>query len=242
MNKPAARRACTGRSSRLQRNSSGNSEPSEIVGTSDQGQKASASQQQERFVSVSDLLAEVKDLGDDFVFEDNEEGDVWGHEQRLKAQSLPDQASTSTEVKNAMDTTQADILSAYSADQGFQETTVDNVYEALQQSQTGEPLLLDVRTPQEYRSGHATTAVNIELDALSEAVRAGTLDDWKDQGSVLVICQSGKRSAQATVRLSKVFGFQQVINVKGGTSAWIAAGYPTEQGDGMTMDAPPHLL
>jgi len=89
------------------------------------------------------------------------------------------------------------------------------VYEALQQSQTGEPLLLDVRTPQEYRSGHATTAVNIELDALSEAVRAGTLDDWKDQGSVLVICQSGKRSAQATVRLSKVFGFQQVINVKG---------------------------
>ncbi len=32
---------------------------------------------------------QVKDLGDDFVFEDNEEGDVWGHEQRLKAQSPP---------------------------------------------------------------------------------------------------------------------------------------------------------
>ena len=125
---------------------------------------------------------------------------------------------------------------------GFQETTVDNVHEALQQSLTAEPLLLDVRTPQEYRSGHAVKAVNIELDALSEAVRAGTLDDWKEEGPILVICQSGKRSAQATVRLSKVFDFQQVINVKGGTSAWIAAGYPTEQGDGMTMDAPPHLL
>lgn len=181
-----------------------------------------------------------------------------------------------------MDTSQADILSAYSADQGenrratvlsttgrlpcllgcamvlsthicscvyilhlfpsgFQETTVDNVHEALQQSLAAEPLLLDVRTPQEYQSGHATKAVNIELDVLSEAVKAGTLDDWKEEGPILVICQSGKRSAQATVKLNKVFGFQQVVNVKGGTSAWIAAGYPTEQGDGMTLDAPPHL-
>lgn len=210
---------------------------------SDHGEEPVRPQHEERFVSVSDLLAEVKDLGDDFVFEDKDESaDVWGHEQRLRAQTPSDEATTSSEVKNAMDTTQADILSAYSADQGFQETTVDNVHEALQQSLTAEPLLLDVRTPQEYRSGHAVKAVNIELDALSEAVRAGTLDDWKEEGPILVICQSGKRSAQATVRLSKVFDFQQVINVKGGTSAWIAAGYPTEQGDGMTMDAPPHLL
>ena len=71
---------------------------------------------QERFVSVSDLLAEVKhsvqyslarcvmqfcylsyplydliqvkDLGEDFVFEDKDEStDVWGHEQRLRAQN-----------------------------------------------------------------------------------------------------------------------------------------------------------
>ena len=115
------------------------------------------------------------------------------------------------------------------------------MHEALQQSTAAEPLLLDVRTPEEYRGGHATRAVNIELAALSEAVRAGTLDDWKDEGPVLVICQSGKRSAQAAVKLSKVFGFQQVVNVKGGTSAWMAAGYPTEQGDGLTLDAPPHL-
>ena len=31
---------------------------------------------------------QVKDLGEDFVFEDTDEGtDVWGHEQRLSAQS-----------------------------------------------------------------------------------------------------------------------------------------------------------
>lgn len=111
----------------------------------------------------------------------------------------------------------------------------------MQQSTAAEPLLLDVRTPEEYRAGHATRAVNIELAALSDAVKAGTLDDWKEEGPVLVICQSGKRSAQAAVKLSKVFNFQQVVNVKGGTSAWMAAGYPTEQGDGLTLDAPPHL-
>lgn len=124
---------------------------------------------------------------------------------------------------------------------GFQEATVEVVHEALQHALTPEPLLLDVRTPQEYRSCHATKAVNIELDSLAEAVKAGTLDDWKEEGPILVICQSGKRSAQAAVKLSKVFDFQQVVNVKGGTSAWVAAGYPTEQGDGMTLEAPPHL-
>ena len=123
---------------------------------------------------------------------------------------------------------------------GFQETTVQSVHEALQKSDA-ETLLLDVRTPSEYRSGHAPTAINIELDALSEAVKAGTLDDWKEHGPVMVICQSGKRSAQAAVRLSRVFSFSKVVNVAGGTSAWIAAGFPVEQGEGSTLDAPPHL-
>lgn len=124
---------------------------------------------------------------------------------------------------------------------GFQETTVSNVQEALQQSPTAESLLIDVRTSQEYRIGHAPASVNIELGALSEAVKAGTLDEWREGGQLFVICQSGKRSAQAAVRLNKVFGFKQVVSVQGGTSAWIAAGYPIEQGDGLTLDAPPHL-
>lgn len=34
------------------------------------------------------MPVQVKDLGEDFVFEDTDEGtDVWGHEQRLSAQS-----------------------------------------------------------------------------------------------------------------------------------------------------------
>lgn len=57
------------------------------------------------------------------------------------------------------------------------------------------------------------------LDQLSEAVRGGQLDDFI-LGSIAVVCASGQRSAQATVRLSKVFGFQNVSNVAGGMAAW----------------------
>lgn len=70
------------------------------------------------------------------------------------------------------------------------------------------------------------SAVNIPLDLLSDVVRAGQLDPYHS-GSVAVVCASGQRSAQATVRLSKVFGFKNVVNVTGGMAAWqrmVAAG------------------
>lgn len=115
------------------------------------------------------------------------------------------------------------------------------MHEALQNAATGEVLFLDVRTPQEYIAGHAPDAVNIELASLSEAVKAGTLVDWEEQGQIVVICGSGKRSAQAVVKLTKVFNFKDVINVKGGMQEWAATGYEVETGEGLTLDAPPHL-
>lgn len=64
-------------------------------------------------------------------------------------------------------------------------------------------------------------ALNIPLDRLSDAVRAGSLDQYTDS-QIAVICASGQRSAQATVRLSKVFGFKHVTSVSGGMGAWVA--------------------
>lgn len=77
-------------------------------------------------------------------------------------------------------------------------------------------------------AGHVPLATNIPLDALSDAVRKGCLDSVK-AGTIAVICASGGRSAQATVRLSKVFGFTDVVNVVGGTSEWLAKGFPIER-------------
>ncbi len=73
---------------------------------------------------------------------------------------------------------------------------------------------VDVRTPGEYNSNHIREFKNIPLNTLSK--RATELSKDKE---VVVICQSGMRSNQASKMLKKM-GFESVTNVKGGMSAW----------------------
>lgn len=82
-------------------------------------------------------------------------------------------------------------------------------------------LVVDVRTPQEYAQGHLKGAINIPLSDLP--LRIGGLDPNKP---ILVYCQTGYRSAQASAVLVKA-GFTQVYNMDGGMTAWINSGYPT---------------
>ena len=82
------------------------------------------------------------------------------------------------------------------------------------------PLLVDVRTSGEFRSGHVPGAKNIPLDQLAARLaELGTSDQ-----EVYLICQSGGRSARAAATLAAK-GLRPV-NVSGGTGAWLAAGYP----------------
>jgi len=81
-------------------------------------------------------------------------------------------------------------------------------------------LLLDVREPDEYAAVHA---VNAKLIPLGEVgARLKEIEAYKDK-PVAVICRSGRRSAQA-VSLLQESGFTQVVNVEGGTQAWVQAG------------------
>ena len=77
-------------------------------------------------------------------------------------------------------------------------------------------LLLDVREPDEYSAVHATNAKSIPLGQLES--RLQEIATYKDQ-PVVVICRSGRRSAQAVAMLKEA-GYSQVSNVKGGTLAW----------------------
>ncbi|MCM3738052.1 rhodanese-like domain-containing protein [Bacillus cytotoxicus] len=74
--------------------------------------------------------------------------------------------------------------------------------------------LIDVRTPGEFRGNHIQGFRNIPLNELGQ--QANRLDKSKE---VIVICQSGMRSKQATKMLKKM-GFEQIINVSGGMNAW----------------------
>ncbi len=89
----------------------------------------------------------------------------------------------------------------------------------------GEPFaLIDVRTPEEYQAGHVPGAKLIALNTLMAEV-----DAFPKQGDVFLICRSGARSAQAAGYLAKQHGRTNLINIEGGTMAWIQAGYPVEK-------------
>lgn len=86
--------------------------------------------------------------------------------------------------------------------------------------------VFDVRRPAEYAAGHAPRALSAPLGPkLREDARA--LDS---SHPVAVICAGGYRSSAATSML-RPLGFRRLYNVEGGTSAWLAAGYPVEKPD-----------
>lgn len=80
--------------------------------------------------------------------------------------------------------------------------------------QTANGLLIDVREPREYRSGHIRQAVNVPLSRW--AAESSRLP--KDR-PIFVYCQSGMRSKSAAKRLAKT-GHGPIYNLRGGVAAW----------------------
>ena len=76
-------------------------------------------------------------------------------------------------------------------------------------------LFIDVRTPGEYKGNHIREFKNIPLNLLSQKAEKELSKDKE----VIVICQSGMRSGQAS-KLLKKLGYTKVTNVKGGMNAW----------------------
>jgi rhodanese-related sulfurtransferase/rubrerythrin len=92
--------------------------------------------------------------------------------------------------------------------------SVERAKEWLAGKEEGEIVVLDVRQPQEYISGHLPGAVLIPLPELLD--RAGELDTTKP---VLAYCRSGNRSRSAAALLLTE-GFSKVCSLDGGISAW----------------------
>jgi rhodanese-related sulfurtransferase len=91
---------------------------------------------------------------------------------------------------------------------------------ALPRVQQAYAQFVDVRTPEEYAGGHAARAINIPLDQLPSR-----MERLEKNEPVYVICQSGRRSKEASEILNRN-GFKWVFNVTGGTNEWIAQGLP----------------
>lgn len=79
-------------------------------------------------------------------------------------------------------------------------------------------LLIDVRTPEEFASGHINGAVNIPLDQIGRR-----LSEIPKDRQVVLYCRSGNRSQQAA-RLLREAGYSNIFDL-GGVIAWQNAGY-----------------
>jgi rhodanese-related sulfurtransferase len=105
------------------------------------------------------------------------------------------------------------------------ESMIENVtvQELAAAIERGEPVV-DVRTPDEYASGHVPTAVLVPMHTIPARV-----EDLRAQTPVYLICEVGSRSWRVGEFLAQ-FGIA-TRNVSGGTSQWRELGWPLEYGD-----------
>lgn len=97
-----------------------------------------------------------------------------------------------------------------------------SILQATQLINQDKGVVVDVREPAEFSAGHLRDAKNIPLGELSK--RMGELDKFKSK-TVIVMCQSGNRSAGAAAQLKKA-GFSDAFSLEGGIAAWQAQGLP----------------
>jgi rhodanese-related sulfurtransferase len=76
--------------------------------------------------------------------------------------------------------------------------------------------LLDVRTAEEYNSGHIPNSVNIDIREQSFVDEIAKLE--KDK-TYHIVCRSGARSGSACEYMESI-GFKNVINIAGGMLDW----------------------
>ena len=81
----------------------------------------------------------------------------------------------------------------------------------------------DVRERDEYTNGHIPGAINIPLSELT-----GREDEI--QSPAVIVCQAGGRSARAAQHLADL-GKIDLMNLMGGTGAWIQEGREVRSGE-----------
>jgi len=87
-------------------------------------------------------------------------------------------------------------------------------------------LVVDVREPGEYGSGHILGAKNVPVSRIDSA--GSEIAAKRKDKPVIVYCDNGSRSAKAAATLRSQ-GFSRVVNLSGGLGAWQQAGLPVQK-------------
>ena len=108
----------------------------------------------------------------------------------------------------------------------YEDITAQEAYTLIQDNKENTNfVILDVRTPEEYASGHLENAVNINFNSPSFQ---GTLNALDKDKTYLLHCRTGMRSSNA-YEMMKSLGFKMVYHMAGGIVEWENNGLPTVQ-------------
>jgi rhodanese-related sulfurtransferase len=102
-----------------------------------------------------------------------------------------------------------------------QQLLTPDQYQAQFQTLNRPHFLLDVRTPEEFATGHIPGAANISVQTLAQRLR-----EVPKTMPVVVYCRSGNRSRTA-LQLLKRAGYSEVYDL-GGIIDWRAQGLPVQ--------------
>lgn len=88
-------------------------------------------------------------------------------------------------------------------------------------STAADHLLIDVRTPEEFATGHIAGAINISVETIADR-----LSEIPQGQTIVLYCRSGNRSAQAAQILAGA-GYTGIRDL-GGINDWVSQGYPIQ--------------
>lgn len=97
------------------------------------------------------------------------------------------------------------------------------------------PLLLDIRTPEEYAVSHLRDAIHIDPETYDFA----TLDTLPRDTPIVAYCSVGYRSSEAASRLMDA-GFTNVMNLEGSIFRWANEGRPVYLADRRVHEVHPY--
>ena len=114
-----------------------------------------------------------------------------------------------------------------SASSGPQEPfTRISVEQAWERVQKEGAVVVDVRNPDEWVTGHVKGAIHIPVDDV-----LARIDELPTDKDLLFICAMGVRSGLACEMAAAMnLATDRLFNIEEGTPAWIQKSYPTESG------------
>jgi rhodanese-related sulfurtransferase len=100
---------------------------------------------------------------------------------------------------------------------GYQDVSVNEAKQLIDENKV---VVIDVRTQEEFQEGHIPYAKLLPLQEIEQR-----LEELDKDGTYLIVCRSGNRSAEASEILTNN-GFANIYNMTGGMGSWT---YDTEK-------------